>query len=90
MNPQPPPTQPAAMGPWWRKPVRTAVQIVAGLGVTWVMGQLGPHIPTQYYAPTFGIVTFVISSAQNWSEAHGLIPILLPSPAQKAAVATKA
>lgn len=78
-----------AVGPWWRKPLRTAVQIVAGLGVTWVMGQLGPHIPVKDYAAVFGVVTFVISGAQNLAESQGWVPILLPSPAQKAATAAK-
>lgn len=79
----------ATVGSWYRKPLRSAVQIVAGLGATWVMGQLGPHIPVKDYAAVFGVVTFVIGSAQNWCESMGIIPILLPSPAQKAATAAK-
>lgn len=62
-----------------RRVIRTLIQLVAGLSVVTVWQLFGPHIPAAYVPLAYAAVTAAITSAQNYAEAHHLMPILLPN-----------
>jgi hypothetical protein len=63
--------------------LRTLMQLIAGGGLTALVGMLLDGLSPEAAAFTTVITTFLVTFAQNWLEEHSVIPTVLkpqPSP----------
>lgn len=62
---------------WWRRGVRTIIQLVAGGGLTALFNQVSGDVDAIYSAYILMASTLVVTLAQNYCEDQGWIPALL-------------
>ena len=70
---------------WWRRAVRTGLQLIAGGGLAWLTDQLALDLPAQYVPYVVGGYTVLVTLAQNALEDAGKVPAVLkgqPSPGE--------
>lgn len=65
----------------WRKGARTVVQTIAGGGLTALVTALAGGLSPQASVVLMAVFTAVAALAQNYLEASGKLPVLLPTPA---------
>ena len=66
---------------WWRRAVRTLLQLIAGGGLAWLTDQLAVDLPAQYVPYVVGGYTVLVTLAQNALEDMGAMkPILKDKP----------
>jgi hypothetical protein len=63
-----------------RKALRTVVQVAAGGALTALVTALSGHFDPEITALIMGAWIAFVAFAQNWAEAAGKIPVLLPAP----------
>ena len=70
---------------WYRKPLRTAIQLVMGglltTVVQWLLTQYGSGLSASGVAEVLGVATLATSAAQNYGESKGWLPTTLIPPA---------
>ena len=64
---------------WWRRGVRTIIQLIAGGGLTALFQQVATDLDAQYTAYVLMLSTFLVTVAQNYCEDQGWIPAVLKS-----------
>jgi hypothetical protein len=62
---------------WWRRAVRTLIQLIAGGGLAWLTDQLAKDLPTAYVPYLMGGYTVLVAMCQNALEDAGKIPAVL-------------
>lgn len=62
---------------WWRRAVRTLIQLVAGGGLAWLTDQLAHDLPAQYVPYMMGFYTVLVALCQNALEDAGKLPAVL-------------
>lgn len=62
---------------WWRRAVRTLLQLLAGGAFTALFDQVATDVPAAYTPYVVIASTLLVTTAQNYLEDAGKIPALL-------------
>lgn len=71
----------APQNDWWRRGVRTAIQLIAGGGLAALTDQIITDIDATYAVYVTAAYSFIVALAQNFAEQQGWVPSVLKAKA---------